>query len=464
MNYYPSPDITADTPATISQHRTLTNWGTKADLAIFKGRHNFKVGTQLMQTRLHEQFGFGITDPTDASFLDPDTGALFPGLVPYDLTRPGGKLLQFDGSKNINQYAFYIQDSIKFRNLQVQAGLRVDTYHGIVSQSSAQPRVGFSYLISGTGTVIRASYSRTFETPYNENLIVSSATGTGGLAVNTFGGQTVPLQPGHRNQYNAGLEQSFGRWLIASADYFWKYTNSAYDFGTLFSTPIAFPIAWSKSKLDGVSVRIGSTNLRGFQWTTTMGHTRARYFPPENGGLVFNNDVGESVFRIDHDQAFQQTTQLRYQKGRNGPWISWTWRYDSGLSAGAVGSLDDALGLTGAQQAAIGFFCGSQHPTIDTPLTDAQCTVSNYGSTRLVIPKEGTENDDHNPPRVAPRHVFDIGAGTDNLFKAERFRTTLRFVVTNFTNKDALYNFLSTFSGTHFVQPRAYQAAIGFVF
>ena len=103
-------------------------------------------------------------------------------------------------------------------------------------------------------------------------------------------------------------------------------------------------------------------------------------FRPETGGLVFNNDVGgDSVFRIDHDQAFQQTTNLRYQHGKTGPWISFTWRYDSGLVAGAVGSLDDALALTGAQQSAIGFFCGSQRPTIDTPLTDAQCTPTNYG-------------------------------------------------------------------------------------
>ena len=120
--------------------------------------------------------------------------------------------------------------------------------------------------------------------------------------------------------------------------------------------------------------------------------------------------------------------------------------------------------LTGAQQSAIGFFCGTACPTIDTPLTAAECTASNYGATRLVIPKEGTENDDHNPPRVAPRHLFDIGAGTDNLFHTERVRTTLRFAVTNLTNKVALYNFLSTFSGTHFVTPRAYQVALGLVF
>ena len=252
---------------------------------------------------------------------------------------------------------------------------------------------------------------------------------------------------------------------MASADYFWKYTNNAYDFGTVLDTPIAFPIAWRKSKLDGVAVRIGTPNLRGFQWYTTMGHTRARYFPTETGGLIFNNDVGgDSVFRIDHDQAFQQTTNLRYQHGRTGPWVSFTWRYDSGLVAGAVGSLQDALSLSGAQQSAIGFSCGNRFPTIDTPLTAAECTPSNYGATRLVIPKEGTENDDHNPPRVSPRHLFDIGAGTDNLFHTERVRTTLRFAVTNLTNKVALYNFLSTFSGTHFVTPRAYQVALGIVF
>ena len=66
--------------------------------------------------------------------------------MPYDLSR-GGTLFQFNGSANINQYAFYIQDSIKFGNLQLQAGLRVDAYHGIVSDSGVQPRVGFSYLI-----------------------------------------------------------------------------------------------------------------------------------------------------------------------------------------------------------------------------------------------------------------------------------------------------------------------------
>jgi hypothetical protein len=403
-----------------------------------------------------------VTNPANCGrfgFLpNPD---LQPGLVPYDLTR-GGKLFQFSGNANVNEYAFYVQDAIKFGNLAVQAGLRLDHYAGIVSDTSAQPRIGFSYLIKPTGTVIRAAYSRTFETPYNENLVLSSATGEGGLAANAFGAVSAPLKPGNRNQFNAGLQQAFGRYLVVDGDYFWKYTDNAYDFGNLFDTPIHFPISWRKSKLDGLAVRVGTINLRGFQWTTTMGHTRARYFGPESGGLVFNSDVSTgAVFRIDHDQAFQQSTNFRYQHGKNGLWFAFTWRYDSGLVAGAVGSLDDALGLTGAQQAAIGFFCGNQRPTIGSPITS--CTGS-FGATRLKIPAEGTEDDDHNPPRIAARHLFDLGAGTDNLFHTERTRTTLRFTVTNLTNKVALYNFLSTFSGTHFVEPRAYQVALGLVF
>jgi hypothetical protein len=127
--------------------------------------------------------------------------------------------------------------------------------------------------------------------------------------------------------------------------------------------------------------------------------------------------------------------------------------------AGAVGSLEDALGLTGAQQAAIGFYCGSQFATPAN--TIGACAAANYGATRLIIPAAGTADNDHNPPRIAPRHLFDVGAGTDNLFHTERVRTTLKMTVTNLTNHVALYNFLSTFSGTHFVTPRAYQMELG---
>ena len=165
--------------------------------------------------------------------------------------------------------------------------------------------------------MLRVAYARTFETPFNENLILSSGTGPGGLAENVFGSQSTPIQPGARNQFNAGFQQGIGRWLVVDADFFWKYTHNAYDFSVFFYTPITFPIAWHNSKLDGITARVSTIAIHGFPAYMTLGHTRARYFPPEIGGLIPLGGFPGSVFRIDHDQAYQQNVVLRYQRPRN---------------------------------------------------------------------------------------------------------------------------------------------------
>src|SRR5262249_14353628 len=137
-----------------------------------------------------------------------------------------------------------------------------------------------------------------------------------------------------------------------------KYTDNAYDFFVFFNTPLTFPVSWQKSKLDGISARVSTISLHGFQTYFTLGHTRARYFPPEVGGLIALGGVAGSVFRIDHDQAYQHTAVLRYQRPHNGEWVDFTWRYDSGLVVSGVPESGDALDLTAAQQVAIGLSCG----------------------------------------------------------------------------------------------------------
>ena len=487
VNFYPSRDLEADTPATLAQSRSLINYGFRTDLSWIHHAHNIKMGIQAMQTKLSESFRLGITDaafnpvcidgdgagqllpgitdPTACAGLGFDANPdLQPGLVPYDLSR-GGRLFNFNARGNVNQFAAYIQDQITLGRLSLSAGLRIDHYDGPVSDHAVQPRLGISYQIKQSGTVLRASYGRTFETPYNENLLLSSAVGTGGLASNIFGAfGATPLRPGRRNQFNTGFQQSIGRYLQVDADYFWKFTDNAYDFDVLLNTPVYFPISWRKSKIDGVGVRLATPNLRGFQAYATLGHTRARFFGPENGGLLFNSPVDASVFRIDHDQAFQQNTNLRYQRGHDGTWFNFTWRYSSGLVAGDISSAADALALTPGEQAAIGFYCGGRQATIANPITACNPATQTYGAVRLRIPAEGTADADLNPPRIAPRHTFDVGIGHDNLLHGEKFKLTARLTIVNLTNNVALYNFLSTFSGTHFIAPRSYTGQIGFVF
>ena len=74
------------------------------------------------------------------------------------------------------------------------------------------------------------------------------------------------------------------------------------------------------------------------------------------------------------------------------------------------------------------------------------------------------EDDDKNPPRIKPRSLFDLSLGDDNLFRGDRYKWSLQLTAINITNKEALYNFLSTFSGTHYVNPRSLTAQVGFHF
>jgi hypothetical protein len=186
------------------------------------------------------------------------------------------------------------------------------------------------------------------------------------------------------------------------------------------------------------------------------------------------------VFRIDHDEKFNQTTHLQYQIGERGPWLGFNWRYDNGLVAGAVPFGDgvnpvDVSGLSPDQQFQAGLFCGASRPLppsaanrIGVPISSSLganlCPASQYGSTLIKIPAAGTENDDKNPPRIAPRHVFDFAIGHDNLLHGDKYKVSAQVTVINLANNYALYNFLSTFSGTHYVTPRTVTAQLGFNF
>jgi hypothetical protein len=196
---------------------------------------------------------------------------------------------------------------------------------------------------------------------------------------------------------------------------------------------------------------------------TNFGHSNARYFPPEVGGLIFQGTASvPGVFRIDHDQAFQQTTNLRYQHGTDGLWGALIWRFDSGLVVTGVPTAESALLLTSSQQVDIGLSCNSVPATLQNPITSCGGAIK---STLLTLPPAATANNDHNPDRVVPRNLLDVAFGTDNLLRSDtRRKVALRMTITNLTNTVALYNFLSTFSGTHFLGPRTYQMLLAYHF
>jgi hypothetical protein len=491
FKYYPSSDPFADfTPGlqsdSIAQSRRLTNAGLRSDISYVKGIHNIKAGATYEQTFLTENDSFGIVDPgllpslMDASgnpcqVNGVNVAAPCTTLAPYDLTA-GGNYYFFRGHTDVKQLALYVQDNITKGNWAFNLGIRGDLYNGLTSRGEAQPRLGIAYRLKPTNTVLRVSYARTMETPFNENLVLSS-TGCSDPVVNALQGAiqgypciTNPLTPGWRNEFHAGFQQAFGKYLVIDAEYIWKYTHYAYDFSVFGNTPITYPIEWQRSKIPGYLLRASVPDFHGFTAYFVASSVAARFFEPQASGIGVTpvGQGGTGVFRIDHDELFNQTTHLQYQPWKRGPWIGLNWRYDSGLVAGAVPFAINSttpvdLGvLTADQQIQAGLFCGNQFPTLSSPLTT--CAPSLYGSKYVQIPSPGTENDDKNPPRIQPRNLFDVAVGHDNLFNGDRYKWSLRFTVINLTDKTALYNFLSTFSGTHYVTPRTETVELGFHF
>jgi len=494
-NYYPSADPFADlAPAglqaeTVGQNRSLTNAGLRSDISYVKGIHNLKVGATYEQTFLDENDKLGIVDPTllpntfgcPNGQPAPDPCAVLP---PFDLTQ-GGTLFTFNGHTDVKELALYAQDTITKGDWAFNLGLRGDFYNGLVTHREAEPRLGISYNIKPSNTVLRISYARVLETPFNENLVLTNV-GCDSPVLNPLlacsAPNPTPLSPGWRNEFHAGLQQAFGKYLVFSGEYIWKYTHNGYDFSILGNTPITFPVAWQRSKIPGFAGRVSVPNFHGFSALMVFSSVAARYFAPQIGGAGATPSAPGGVFRIDHDEKFNQTTHLQYQPWKIGPWFGFNWRYDSGLVAGPVpcaggncnngpsgsDTVVDTSIISPDQQFQAGLFCGPVRATLTTPVSSALgtnlCPASQYGSTLITIPAPGTENDDHNPPRIAPRHLFDVAIGDDNLFHGDKRKWSAQVTVINLTDKVALYNFLSTFSGTHYVTPRAVTAQLGFNF
>jgi hypothetical protein len=574
-NYYPSDNPFADLGPfslqreSVSQYRTLTNAGLRSSVSYVSGINNIKAGISYEQTFLNETDHLGIVDPTlnapcltantnpltDSSYplapaqgftnpsqcaaagdepntlanLDPNvpgnpangfvSSSLYPLysplLAPYDLTR-GGSLFTFNGHTDVKELAMYVEDTITKGSWNFNLGIRGDLYNGITSGRQAEPRLGIAYNIKPSNTVLRVSYARTLETPFNENMILSSIgcsnpvlgpqlgiPGTGLLACSS--NALTPIAPGFRNEFHTGLQQAFGKHVVIDAEYIWKYTHNGYDFSVLGNTPITFPIEWHNAKIPGFTARANITDIHGFTAYVVMSSVAARFFTPQIGGAGAT-PASVGAFRIDHDEHYNQTTHFQYQPSQRWPWLGFNWRYDSGLVAGATpcygieafntcpGSIPGSAGgvnglntvslvasnvgsvpLSADQEFAAGFTCSGMHaapPSAANPAgiplsyggVEGACPAALFGSTLIKVPAPNTEQDDHNPPRIRSRNLFDLAVGDDNLFHGDKYKWSTRITVINLANDYVLYNFLSTFSGTHYVTPRSITGQIGFHF
>jgi hypothetical protein len=412
-----------DTPVTASQDRRLTTIMLSTRYTRVTSRHSLRSGADVQRFPVRETFTLAITDP---GFNQPGADGFNPALMPHDLTR-GGSPFRFDEAQAGTLVSGFIQDTISAGALTASLGLRFDEYRFLVTGRQWQPRIGVAWSLPRTDTVLRASYNRNYQTPPNENLLLSSSAAAGRLAPQSvrdaLGGTHVPLRPERQNVFEAGLQQTlFGRASLDLSAYR-KHSLDQQDNNNFFDTGIIFPTTLKELQGKGLEARLTVPPARGVSGTLSATISRAVSTPPFTGGLFLGQEAVDLLsagpFVIDHDQAISLHGTVSYIV-RGGLWTSGSVRYDSGL----VSNPSDP-----AEVAADPDFADL------LPYVDLLADV----------------------PRVTPRTVVDTAIGFDARRDGRRMWSA-RLQVNNVTNRLALYNFQSVFVGTRVIQPRTVSA------
>jgi hypothetical protein len=284
--------------------------------------------------------------------------------------------------------------------------------------------VGVAWRVPGRDVVLRASYNRTYQTPPNENLLLSNSEAASQLAPESvreaLGGAWKPIRPERQNVYEAGAQAAVGRFATVDLSVYRKDSIDQQDNNNFFDTGIIFPTTLQRIRVTGAEARLSMLPRRGVSGSVSVTTGRAISSPPFTGGLFLGQDAVDLLsagpFAIDHDQRLGIHGTVSYDAP--GPWwAAASVRYDSGLVANPSDPVQVAA---------------------DPDFADLLPYVDLLGD----------------PARVRPRTIVDLGVGVDFRDGRGVRRWGAQLQVTNVTNRVALYNFQSVFVGTRLVQPR----------
>ncbi|WLT30532.1 TonB-dependent receptor [Geothrix sp. PMB-07] len=407
-----------DFPYWARQDRSLDNLGLMASFTQRWGKENLlKVGVQHIAFPLQERFDFAITD--DTVFPDPTDR-----MHPYTPSG-GGHIFHFDAGLRPTLTSAFVQNDIHLGAFFLALGLRHDAYTvAEISDNQLQPRIGLSYRVDATGTVLRASYDRLMILREHENLALSLSQQAWDLGPQA-GTPRQPLRPEHQDSFSYGVEQQLGRAGRVMVEYWEKHSRNAGDNAQFLNTGVLFPVGADRGLFRGMNLRVDLVPVNGWSGYASLGKTRAIFQAPLVGGLQLEAPEaapGER-FLIDHDQKLSVQVGIAYEhEGFTAQVIG---RYDSGLVASDPGE------VRGNPDYA-------------------------FGAAYVHQDSEGTW-------RIKPRTTWDL-----SLSQAWKLATGKRLTVgvdlLNATDEKGLYNFLSTFGGTHVIPPRTLAARVKWTF
>jgi hypothetical protein len=392
------------TPVVVSQTRSLTRGYGNASLAGDFGRHQLKIGGDVVFAPVRERLAYEITDAS----------AFEPGTAPS---------LGFVDRRRDREQSLFAQDTIALGPVTASVGLRWDRYGLVVADRALSPRLGAAWSLADGTFVLRASYDRVFQTPAVENLLLASSRVFEDASQPAV---TLPVRASRGDFVEGGVTAAL--WSAARLDVTgYRRTFSQFaDDDVLLNTGISFPIAFDSARIKGLDVKLTLPPRRGVSGYLSYSLLKGTSSLPAVGGLFLGEDAIKQLgasdeIPITQDQRHTLRARVRVDLGAR-VWGAATVRYGSGLPV----ELDETV--------------------------DAGALVPQFGS--AVLARVDLERG-----RVRPNVSIDLGSGI-SLWSNDRRQIRALLEVANLANRLNVINFAGLFSGTAIAAPRSATAGL----
>ncbi len=355
-NYLGGP---GDTPFILNDNRRSHYVGVLSSLDIPLGANHARMGVEVWGQ--HDNTFFGLN------------------------ANPGSQVLAQDFGPWANFEALFFDDQYKPASwLTLNGGVRLNHYGGLISENSADPRLGAAVRIPRTHWILHGYYAQYYQAPPLDTVsgpLLSFALGQG------FG--FVPL-PGERDrQWDVGLTIPVHKWSL-DIDHFRTSASNFLDHDEIGNSDIFLPLTDLAALISGTEIKVRSPEVFGrARLNIAYSNQLAKGLGPITGGLIEFAPI--SYFLLDHDQRNTATAVLSL----NLPFRSWassTYAYGSGFVNGD-GVPSDHLPAHSVWSLALGKSFGESFTVSLNALnlTNTRFMLDNsntFGGTHFVDPRE----------------------------------------------------------------------------
>ncbi|MFN8007554.1 MAG: TonB-dependent receptor, partial [Terriglobia bacterium] len=322
------------TPVTSYQRREFQSYGGMGSYSWIAGHHQFKAGGDILLTPIQELFHFTVTDP--GSSAGGESLKALSGMTLLQIST--GEPFYFFDRQSCLEWSGYFQDHFNWKNWSFNLGIRYDNYRFLIHDSAWSPRIGIGYFIPRTQTRFHVTYDRAFQTPSNENLLLSSSEQAQAFSplrgLSEPGGLPVPTSRG--NFYEAGISQALGKRVRLDTEVFQRQIGNFADDDVFLNTGINFPISLSRAQIKGAEARLELQNWKRLSGYVSYSYLLGFAYSPVTGGLFLGDSATDLIqpglrFPISQDQRNTLHTQIQYQPPSGRWWLAAGFTYASGL-------------------------------------------------------------------------------------------------------------------------------------